>query len=56
VDPGSPVQKKGIQGCELPLTIAGAKILAGGDVVTEIRGFSSKYKISRKECPLRSTP
>ena len=36
VDPGSPAQKKGIQGGGLPLTIAGTEFLLGGDIVTGI--------------------
>jgi serine protease Do len=38
VDPGSPAQQAGIQGGDLPITIAGTEILLGGDIVTEING------------------
>ncbi len=38
IDPGSPAQQAGIHGGDLPLTIAGAEFLLGGDIVTEING------------------
>jgi serine protease Do len=38
VDPGSPAHQAGVQGGELPLTIAGMEFLLGGDILTEING------------------
>lgn len=38
VDPGSPAKEAGIQGGDLPITIAGTEFLLGGDIVTEING------------------
>ena len=38
VEPGSPAEKAGVHGGELPITIGGTEILLGGDVVTEING------------------
>ena len=36
VEPGSPAQKAGLRGGELPVMIAGLEILLGGDIITHI--------------------
>ena len=38
VDPGSPAEKAGIQGGQLPISIAGEELLLGGDIVTTANG------------------
>jgi S1-C subfamily serine protease len=38
VDSGSPAQKAGIRGGNLPVTIAGEQFLLGGDIITAING------------------
>jgi serine protease Do len=38
VDQGSPAQKAGIHGGDLPLIIAGTEFLLGGDIITEMNG------------------
>jgi len=40
VEPGSPADRAGIRGGELPITIIGTEFLLGGDVITEINGQS----------------
>jgi S1-C subfamily serine protease len=40
VEPGSPAQRVGVRGGDLPITILGTEFLLGGDVVTEINGQS----------------
>jgi len=36
VEPGSPAQKAGLQGGELPVMVAGLEVLLGGDIITHI--------------------
>ncbi len=36
VEPGSPAQKAGLRGGELPVMVAGLEILLGGDIITHI--------------------
>jgi serine protease Do len=36
VEPGSPAQKAGLRGGELPVMVAGLEILLGGDIITQI--------------------
>jgi serine protease Do len=36
VDPGSPAQKAGLRGGELPVTVASLEILLGGDIITRV--------------------
>lgn len=36
VDPGSPAQKAGLRGGELPVTVGGLEFLLGGDIITQI--------------------
>jgi S1-C subfamily serine protease len=36
VDPGSPAQKAGLRGGELPVTVGGLEVLLGGDIITRI--------------------
>jgi serine protease Do len=36
VDPGSPAQKAGFRGGELPVTVASLEILLGGDIITRV--------------------
>jgi serine protease Do len=36
VDPGSPAQKAGLRGGELPVTVGSLEILLGGDIITRI--------------------
>jgi len=38
IEPGSPAQKAGVQGGELPVRIAGVELLLGGDIVTTAKG------------------
>ncbi len=38
VEPGSPAERVGVRGGDLPITIAGTEILLGGDVITEMNG------------------
>jgi len=40
VEPGSPAEKAGIRGGEMELTIGGASLLLGGDIVTSVNGAS----------------
>ena len=40
VEPGSPAEKGGVHGGELPIVILGTEYLLGGDVITEINGQS----------------
>jgi S1-C subfamily serine protease len=40
VEPGSPADRAGIRGGEVPVTIVGTEFLLGGDVITEINGQS----------------
>jgi serine protease Do len=37
VEPGSPAQKAGLRGGELPVMVAGLEILLGGDIITHIK-------------------
>jgi len=39
VEPGSPAQKAGLRGGELPVTVAGLDLLLGGDIITQINGM-----------------
>ena len=38
IEPGSPAQKAGVQGGALPIRIAGAEFLLGGDIITTANG------------------
>ena len=38
VEPGSPAERGGIRGGELPITIVGEEFLLGGDIITAING------------------
>ncbi|MGA2959154.1 MAG: trypsin-like peptidase domain-containing protein [Thermodesulfobacteriota bacterium] len=40
VEPGSPAERVGVHGGELPITIVGTEFLLGGDIITEINGQS----------------
>jgi serine protease Do len=40
VEPGSPAERAGVRGGELPITIVGTEFLLGGDIVTEMNGQS----------------
>jgi serine protease Do len=40
VEPGSPAERGGVRGGELPITIVGAEFLLGGDIITAINGES----------------
>jgi serine protease Do len=40
IEPGSPAQKAGLHGGELPITIGEMEFLLGGDIITEINGQS----------------
>jgi S1-C subfamily serine protease len=40
VEPGSPAERGGIRGGELPITIVGEEFLLGGDIITAINGQS----------------
>ena len=40
VEPGSPAERVGVHGGDLPITIVGTEFLLGGDVITEINGQS----------------
>ncbi len=40
VEPGSPAEKAGVKGGDLPITIVGTEFLLGGDVITEMNGQS----------------
>ncbi len=38
VEPGSPAEREGVHGGELPIAIVGTEFLLGGDIITEING------------------
>ena len=38
VEPGSPAEKAGVRDGEFELTLGGAPILLGGDIITEVNG------------------
>jgi serine protease Do len=40
VEPGSPADRTGVKGGDLPITIVGTEFLLGGDVITEMKGQS----------------
>jgi S1-C subfamily serine protease len=40
VEPGSPAERGGVRGGELPIAIVGAEFLLGGDIITAINGQS----------------
>ena len=40
VEPGSPAERVGVHGGDLPITIVGTEFLLGGDVITEMNGQS----------------
>jgi serine protease Do len=40
VEPGSPAERGGVRGGNLPIAIAGNEFLLGGDIITEINGQS----------------
>lgn len=40
VEPGSPAEKVGVLGGDLPITIVGTEFLLGGDIITEMNGQS----------------
>ena len=40
VEPGSPAERGGVRGGELPITIVGAEFLLGGDIITAMNGES----------------
>ena len=40
VEPGSPAERAGVRGGELPITIIGEEFLLGGDIITAINGQS----------------
>ena len=40
VEPGSPAERVGVHGGDLPITIVGTEFLLGGDIITEMNGQS----------------
>ena len=55
VEPGSPAERVGVNGGNLPITIGGTEYLLGGDVITEINGQSldNPMKIMKLCCSLK---
>ena len=50
VEPGSPAEKAGVRDGEFELTLGGAPILLGGDIITEVNGSEARRHGQARPC------